>query len=50
MKYQYERYLDLAEGNKKIAMNFLKKAYSIDEETEAYVQGKELPKTEILAS
>lgn len=42
MKYQYERYLDLAEGNKKIAMNFLKKAYTIDDETEAYVQGKQL--------
>lgn len=41
MKHQYERYLDLAEGNKKIALNFLKKAYSIDEETEYYVQGKE---------
>lgn len=41
MKYQYEWYLDLAEGNKKIALNFLKKAYSIDEETECYVQGKE---------
>lgn len=41
MKYHYERYLDLAEGNKKIALNFLKKAYSIDEETEYYVQGKE---------
>lgn len=41
MKYQYERYLDLADGNKKIALNFLKKAYSIDEETECYVQGKE---------
>lgn len=41
MKYEYERYLDLAEGNKKIALNFLKKAYSIDEETECYVQGKE---------
>lgn len=40
MKYQYDRYLDLSEGNKKIALNFLKKAYSIDEETECYVQGK----------
>lgn len=41
MKYQYDRYLDLSEGNKKIALNFLKKAYSIDEETECFVQGKE---------
>lgn len=41
MKYQYDRYLDLSEGNKNIALNFLKKAYSIDEETECFVQGKE---------
>lgn len=47
MKYQYERYLDLSEGNKKIALNFLKKAYSIDEETECYVQGKEYKPVEI---
>lgn len=47
MKYQYDRYLDLSEGNKKIALNFLKKAYSIDEETECFVQGKEYKHIEI---
>lgn len=47
MKYQYDRYLDLSEGNKNIALNFLKKAYSIDEETECYVQGKEYKHVEI---
>lgn len=45
MKYQYDRYLDLSEGNKKIALNFLKKAYSIDQETECFVQGKEFKET-----
>jgi hypothetical protein len=43
MKRKYETYLDLADGNAKTAMKFLKNAYSIDEQTEYYVQGKKMP-------
>jgi hypothetical protein len=37
MLHQYKAYLVLAEDNADIAMNFLKKAYTIDEETEQYI-------------
>lgn len=43
MKRKYEQYLDLADGNAKTAMKFLKNAYHIDEQTEYYVQGKTMP-------
>lgn len=36
----YKDYLPLAEGNKKLAMNFLKKAYSISEEDEKYINAE----------
>lgn len=38
MKARYEEYLALADKDAKIAMTFLKKAYSIDPETEQYVK------------
>lgn len=38
LKYQFQNtYLKLAEGNKDIAMNFLKKAYNVSEEDEKYI-------------
>lgn len=37
MKSKYHEYLSLAENDSSIAMKFLKKAYHIDEETEAFV-------------
>lgn len=43
MKGRYETYLDLADGNAKTAMKFLKNAYTIDEQIEYYVQGKKMP-------
>lgn len=36
---RYKEYLELANGNPEIAMNFLKKAYTIDEQTEQYILG-----------
>lgn len=42
MQYQYQRYVRLADGNEETAMKFLKNAYTIDEQTEYYVQGKEI--------
>lgn len=40
MKYRLDQYLPLAENNVDIAMNFLKKAYVIDAETEEYILSK----------
>lgn len=38
LKYQFQNtYLKLAEGNQEIAMNFLKKAYSVSEKDEQYI-------------
>lgn len=39
MKYQYEKYVKLADGHALTAMRFLKNAYTIDEKTECYVKG-----------
>jgi hypothetical protein len=43
----YNNYLQLAEGNKDIALNFLKKAYSVSEEAEYYVIHGEMPPVEL---
>jgi hypothetical protein len=45
MQYKYQQYVKLADGNEETAMKFLKNAYTIDEQTEYYVQGKEMPET-----
>lgn len=37
MKSRYAEYLELANGNSKTALTFLKKAYTVNEETEAYI-------------
>lgn len=47
MQYHYQQYVKLADGNEETAMKFLKNAYSIDEQTEHYVQGKDMPTEDV---
>lgn len=42
IKARYEEYLSLADGDVTMAMKFLKKAYSVDEETEAFITTNEI--------
>lgn len=46
MKEKFTQYISLAEGDKTVAMKFLKNAYRIDEETESFVLS-EVPTVEV---
>jgi len=43
LKAKYEQYLQLADGNEKTAMKFLKNAYNVSYEAEYFVKGEEAP-------